>query len=118
MEKVLFTHLENSDDIIISLNCEESSTFGVNGFTIQRNPNLEFMLNHDERGACIEWEDDDIRVLLDEVYLNRKELRIKTKGKIRKYDFDIEHISDEEYDELIKHFHLINFDKSIKIEIG
>jgi hypothetical protein len=119
MEKVVFTHLENSDDIIISLSCEEGSTFGVDGFTIQRNPNLEFMLKPDERGACIEWEDyDDIRVLLDEVYLNRKELKLKTKGKIQEYHFDIEQISDEEYDELIKHLHLINFDKSIKIDVG
>ena len=119
MEKVVFTHLEKSDDdIIISLSCEEGSTFGVDGFTIQRDPDLEFTLRPEERGACIEWEDyDDIRVLLDEVYLNRKELKIKTKGKIREYHFDIEQISDEEYDELIRHFHLINFDKSIKLTL-
>ena len=119
MEKVLFTHLEKSDDIIISLSCEEGSTFGVDGFTIQRNHDLESTLRPDELGAWIEWEDyDDIRVQLDEVYVNRNELKIKTKGKIREYHFDIEQISDEEYDELIKHFHLINFDKSIKIEVG
>ncbi|ODS32376.1 MAG: hypothetical protein SCARUB_02487 [Candidatus Scalindua rubra] len=119
MDKVVFTHLENTDDIIISLSCEEGSAFGVDGFTIQRTPKYEFIYSPDERGACIEWdESDDIRVLLDEVYLDRKELKIKTKGKIREYHFNIEEIPDDEYEALIKHFHLINFDNSIKIEIG
>ncbi len=118
MDKVKFTFLENSDDIIISLACEEGTEFGTDGFTIQRNRRLESLVNPEERGACIEWEDyDDIIVLLDEVYLNRKEIKIKTKGKIREYHFDISEISDDEFNNLIKHFKLINFDDSIKIRI-
>ncbi len=66
-----------------------------------------------------EWDDsDDIKVLLDEVCLNRKELKIKTRGKIREYHLNIEEIPDEEYSALMKHFHLINYDNSIKIEMG
>ncbi|MDO8140475.1 MAG: hypothetical protein Q6358_03165 [Candidatus Brocadiales bacterium] len=55
MDKVRFTYLENSDDIIISLSCEEGTESGL---------------------------------------------------------------PDAEYNALIKHFHLINFDNTIKIEIG
>jgi hypothetical protein len=118
MDKVRFTYLENSDDIIISLSCEEGTEFGVDGFTIQRTPKYEFLLGADERGASIEWKDhDDIRVLLDEVYINREALKIQTKGKVRKYQFDVSGLPDNEYEGLIKHFHLINFDNTIKIKI-
>jgi hypothetical protein len=119
MEKVIFTHLEHSDDIIISLSCDENSTFGVDGFTIQRTPKYEHFLKPDERGACVEWEDtNDIRVLLDQVFISKDELKIVTKGKVRKYHFDIKDITGEEYDALVEHFHLINFDGSIKIEVS
>ena len=118
MDKVLFTYLENSNDIIISLSCEEGTEFGVDGFTIQRTPKYEFIFGPDERGASIEWEEhDDIRVLIDEVYINREEVKIKTKGKVRTYQFDITKLSDGEYKDLIKHFHLINFDHSITLKI-
>ena len=119
MEKVLFIYLENSDDIIISFSCEEGTEFGVDGFTIQRTPKYEFLFEPNERGASIEWEeDDDVRVLIDEVHLNKKEVKIKTKGKVRTYQFDITKLSDDEYKDLIKHFHLINFDHSITVEIS
>ena len=118
MEKVLFTTLEHSDDIIISLSCDEESTFGVDGFTIIRTPAHELLFAPDERGACVEWEDDDIRVLLHHVFINREEVRIVTRGKVREYRFDIRRIADEEYEDLVKHFHLINFDDSIRIEVG
>ena len=119
MDKVVFAHFEDEDDIIISLSCDENSESGVDGITIQRNHELEVLLRPEEKGACIEWEEyDDIRVLLDKVFLDRKELRFKTKGKVREYHFNIENISDEEYEDLIKHFHRINFDGSININIG
>jgi hypothetical protein len=44
MDKVVFTHFECSDDIIISLSCDEASAFGVAGFTIQRTPKYESLL--------------------------------------------------------------------------
>jgi hypothetical protein len=119
MDKVVFVHLEDADDIVISLSCDEDSEHGIEGLTIQRNPELELLLRPEERGACIEWEEsDDIRVLLDEVFLDRNALRFKTKGKIREYHFDVENISDREYGDLIKHLHRINFDGSISIHIG
>ena len=117
MENVLFTTLEHSDDIIISLSCDEESTFGVDGFTIVRTPKYEPFLAPDERGACIEWDDDDVRVMLDQVFVDRGEVRIVTRGRIQEYRFDIRRITDEEYDDLVKHFHLINFDKSIRVEV-
>ena len=90
MDKVLFTHLENNDDIIISLSFEEGTEFGVEGFIMQRTPKDEIHFKPEERGACVEWEEyDDIIVLVDEIYLNREEIKIKTKGKVRTYQFDI-----------------------------
>lgn len=117
MDRVLFTHLEHGDDIIISLGCDEASAFGVDGFIIQRNARYEPFLSPNERGASVAWEDDDIIVLLDRVFIRRDELKIKTKGKVRNYHFDLTALSDEEYEALVKHFQLINFDGSIKIKV-
>ena len=119
MDKVVFTHLEDNGDIIISLSFSEGTEFGVDGFSIQRNRKLEALLGPHERGACIEWDDsDDIRVLLDEVHITRTVLKIRTKGKVTEYCFDIGGLPDDEYDDLRKHFQLINFDGSIKIKTG
>jgi hypothetical protein len=114
MNNVVFTSCENGDDIIISLSCEEGSKFGIDGFTIIRTPKYEFTLKPDERGASINWEEDDIVVLLDEVIIYRNELKIKTRGKVQHHDFNIKNISDDEYRDLLKHFKLMNFDNSFK----
>jgi hypothetical protein len=119
MDKVVFTHLEDNGDIIFSLSFSKGTEFGVDGFTIQRNRKLEALLGPHERGACIEWGDSvDIRVLLDEVHITRTVLKIRTKRKVREYCFDIGGLPDDEYDDLRKHFQLINFDGSIKIKTG
>lgn len=118
MDKVIFTHFEHSDDIIIALSCDEASTFGVDGFIIQRTPKLEFALPPHERGACVEWEEaNDIPVLLDQALLTRNEMRVITRGKVREYHFDLQAITDDEYQALLKHLQLLNFDHSFKLEI-
>jgi len=43
---------------------------------------------------------------------------IKRQGKVREYHFNIEEKPNDAYNALIKYFHLINYDHSIKIEIG
>ena len=116
MDKVNFITLQNDEDIVISFSFDEGTEFGIDGFTIQRNPGLELFLDKDERGACIEWEDEgDIRVILDVVNISREIITMKTKGKVHQYSFDIGNISDDEYTDLIEHFRLINFDNSISI---
>ena len=117
MDKVIFTHFEQSDDIIISLSCDEASPFGVDGFIVQRTPKYEHLLPPHERGTCMEWEEtDDIPVLLDHVFLTRNVMRVVTRGKVREHHFDIQAITDDEYQALLKHLHLINFDHSFKLE--
>ena len=120
MDKVLFTYFQHTDkDILISLSCDEESTFGVDGFLIQRTPPYEQALYPHERGACVEWDDsDDIPVLVDRVFLNRAELKVVTRGKVREYHFDITAITDEEYQALVEHLRLINFDDSFKMVIS
>ena len=110
----MFTSCEAGDDLIISLSCDENSVFGVDGFIIMRTPKFEFILRPDERGAHVCWGDDDIRVLLDEVTIKRDELEIKTRGKRQHHYFNLRKIDDEEYDDLLKSFKLINFDNSFK----
>ena len=118
MDKVRFLNLENDEDIVISLSFDEGTEFGIDGFIVQRNAGLEFVLPPEEKGACLTWDDDDdIRVLLDKVIIDRKEILIETKGKYQKYQFDLSKISEAEYKELVEHFQLINFDNSINIKI-
>ncbi len=110
--------LEKNEDIVIGLSFDEGTEFGIDGFIVQRNASLEFILPPEEKGACLTWDDDDdIRVLLDKVVIERSEISIETKGKYQKYQFDLSEISAAEYKELVEHFHLINFDKSINIKI-
>ena len=118
MDKVRFLNLENDEDIVIGLSFDEGTEFGIDGFIVQRNARLEFILPPEEKGACVTWDDDDdIRVLLDKVIIDRKEISIETKGKYQKYQFDLSKISEAEYKELVEHFQLINFDNSINIKI-
>ena len=118
MDKVKFLTLEHAKDIVISLSFDEGTEFGVDGFIVQRNASLEFILPPDEKGACLAWDDeDDIRVLLDKVVIERNMITMETKGKDYKYQFDLSEIPDDEYNELLKHFDLINFDNSINIKI-
>ncbi len=118
MDKVRFLTLENDEDIIISFSFDEGTEFGADGFIVQRNANLESLLPPEEKGACLSWEDeDDIRVLLDKVVIERNKISIESKGKYYKYQFDLSEISESEYKELLEHFNLINFDKSINIKV-
>jgi len=59
MERVEFIDCEKGDDIIITLSCREGGHFGVEGFMVLRTPKFEFSLMPHERGAHIEWDDDD-----------------------------------------------------------
>jgi hypothetical protein len=117
MDKGIFIDLEYDDDIVIALTFGMGAEFDTDGFVIQRNRRLEKRLEPRERGACVEWEDhDDIRVLLDKVHISRDVIDIKTKGKLKEYQFDISGLHDEDYKDLVEHFKLINFDNSIKIK--
>jgi hypothetical protein len=81
-------------------------------------PNTNPYFPPHERGACVMWDDaDDIPVLLDQVFLCRNELRIVTRGKVNEYEFDLRAITKEEYQALLEHFRLINFDQSFKMEV-
>ena len=64
MDIVQFTTIEENDDLVLSFSFEEGTEFGVEGFCIQRTPKFEFALNPDERGACIDWTEDD-EIILD-----------------------------------------------------
>jgi hypothetical protein len=115
MDRVNFITLEQDKDIIISFSFDEGTEFGVAGFTIQRTPELEFFLDKDERGACVEWEDGDVQAILDEVHISREVISMKTRGKIRHYSFDIRNIADDEFSGMVENFRLVNFDDSINI---
>ena len=116
MEKVQSIILENSEDISISLACEEGGTFGTEGFTIQRCHKTEEYLRPKERGACIGWDDeDDVVVVLHNVRLSRDVIEMDTRGKFKRYKFDISSLSDGDFGGLQEHLNLINFDNSFTL---
>ena len=51
MDKVRFLNLENDGDIVIGLAFDEGTEFGIDGFIVQRNAGLEFLLPPEEKGA-------------------------------------------------------------------
>ena len=55
---------------------------------------------------------EDLRLNIDDLII------IKRQEKIREYHFNIEEKPNDEHSALIKYFHLVNYNHSIKIEIG
>ena len=108
MDLVQFVMVEEGDDLILSFSFSEGTEFGIDGFIIQRSPKYEFALFPHEKGASIDWtEDDEIR-LVKSVRLSRKTISIE--AQYESYSFDLSKISDEEYKAIIHILQKMNFD--------
>lgn len=108
MDLVQFVTTEDSDDLILSFSFSEGTEFGIDGFIIQRSPKFEFALFPHEKGASIDWTEDDERILVKSVRLSRRAISIKTQYDT--YSFDLSKISDEEYKGIIHILNKMNFD--------
>jgi hypothetical protein len=112
MDKVLFTTIEDNDDLVLSFSFEEGTRFDVEGFIIQRSPQFEFSLRPHERGPLLDWTDDDEIITIKEVELSREVAVLKS--QYERYAFDISHLSEEEFRAVIEILKKMNFDNIFK----
>ncbi len=101
------------DSYLIVLYPAEVPEIGLDGFMIQRMPEFEDILKPEERGASIEWTDDDELILIAEVRIQRNRLEIRTKDEI--HGFDISRIPDQDYMKLQRVFESMNFDRRFNL---
>ena len=115
MDKVIFTTVEDNKDLVLSLSFAEGTEFGIDGFIIQRTPSLEYILKPHERGASIDWTDDDKIILVTKVELFKDVIKIYS--PVRNYEFDISDLDEEEMTGIVNILRKMNFDDSFKFEI-
>ncbi len=114
MDKVNFIQTEAGADIIISLSFDEGTGFGVDGFTMIRTPKFEFVLAPDERGACVNWDEEtDEREIIKEISCRGNEITFVS--NMKSYQFDISKLNTDATNKLWATIDKINFDDSIKI---
>ena len=115
LDIVQFTTIEENDDLVLSFSFKEGTEFGIDGFCIQRTPKLEFALDVHERGASIDWTEDDEVILVKKVELSRREIKINS--QYEQYIFDVSKLPDEEYSDIIKILKKMNFDNKFELII-
>ena len=115
MDIVQFTTIEDNVDLVLSFSFSEGTEYGIDGFCIQRTPEYEFALKPHERGASIDWQDDDEIILVKQVELSREVIKINS--KYAEYCFDLSQLPDEEYSAIIKILKRMNFDNTFTLII-
>lgn len=115
MDKVIFSRVEDGTDLILSLSFAEGTEFGVDGFIIQRTPSLEKFLDPHERGASIDWTDEDIIILVTRVELSKNIIKIDSQEN--QYEFDISGLSEKDINDIKAILKKMNFDDSFELEL-
>lgn len=114
MDVVNFITVEDGRDLILSFSFDEGTEFGIDGFMIQRTPDLEYVLHPHEKGASIDWTDDDEIILVTKVELSADVIRIYSRP--RNYEFDISELDKDDKKRIVKILNKMNFDDSFEFE--
>ncbi|MEE4311496.1 MAG: hypothetical protein V2J62_06460 [candidate division KSB1 bacterium] len=115
MDVVNFITVEDGRDLILSFSFDDGTEFGIDGFTIQRTPDLEYVLQPHEKGASIDWTDDDEIILVTNVELSADVIRIYSRP--RNYAFDISGLDEDDRKRIMKILKKMNFDDKFIFEI-
>lgn len=113
MDRVNFLTIETGKDLILSFSFDDEGTkYGVDGFTIHRAPQYESIVEPHKRGPVVDWTDEDRIILLREVEFDRNSIRIVHDDGTE--SFDISHIDEDEYSDMLKVLEKINFDNAFR----
>ena len=113
MDCVNFLTIDFGKDLVLSFSFDEGTKYGIDGFCIQRTPELEFPLSEEERGPAIDWTDDDRIILLRSCTFDRNNITLNTDYGVE--HFDISRIEDSEFADMIKVLKKMNFDNTFEI---
>ena len=82
--------------------------------TLLRTPKYEFILDPEERGVSVSWEDDeDETELLLKVERSKEMVRLHTTRRL--FVLDVSHVGDDDLRRMAKVLHKMNFDKAIQL---
>jgi len=115
MHRVNFITTEKGDDLIVSFAVAAGDFPGdILSLTLLRTPKYEFILNPDERGVSVSWEEDeDESELL--LAVERSEDVVKLNTTRRKFTLDVSHVDDDDLSRMRKVLQKMNFDKAIEL---
>ncbi len=86
----------------------------VLSLTLLRTPKYEFILDPNERGISVSWEEDeDENELL--LAVERSGDVVKLKTTTREFLLDVSHVDDDDLRRMRKVFHKMNFDMAIQL---
>jgi hypothetical protein len=115
MYRVNFITTEQKDDLIVSFAVAAGDFPGdIISLTLLRTPKYEFILNPDERGVSVSWEEDeDESELLLAVERSKDVLKLNTTR--REFTLDVSHVDDDDLRRMRKVLQKMNFDRVIKL---
>lgn len=114
MYRVNFITTEQKDDIIVSFAIPCDLPGDVLSLTLLRTPKYEFILEPEERGVSVSWEEDEdeSELLLAVEYSKGIEKLITTR---REFNLDVSHVNDSDLSRMRKVLHKMNFDGAIQL---
>lgn len=115
MYRVDFITTEQKDDLIVSFAIAAGYFPGdILSLTLLRTPKYEFILNPDELGVSVSWEEDeDEHELLLEIEYSGDTVKLNTTR--REFTLDVSHVDDDDLSRMCKVLHKMNFDGAIRL---
>jgi len=115
MHRVDFITTERRDDLIVSFAINTGDLPGdILSLTLLRTPKYEFILEPDERGVSVSWEEDeDENELL--LAVERSGDVVKLKTTTRRFILDVSRVDDDDLSRMGKVLHKMNFDMAIQL---
>jgi len=113
--RVNFITTEQKDDLIVSFAVATDDFPGdILSLTLLRTPKYELILDPDERGVSVSWEEDeDESDLLLTVERSRDMVKLKTTR--REFVLEVSHVDDDDLSRMRKVLHMMNFDGAIQL---
>jgi len=115
MYKVDFITTEQKDDLIVSFAVAAGESPGdILSLTLLRTPKYEFILDPEERGISVSWEeDDDEGELLVAVERSKDLVRLRTTR--REFTLHVSRVNDDDLRRMCRVLRAMNFDKATKL---
>lgn len=115
MHRVDFVTTEQGDDLIVSFAVAAGDFPGdILSLTLLRTPKYESILDPDERGVSVSWEEDeDENELL--LAVERSGDVVKLNTTTRQFILDVSHVNDDDLSHLREVFNKMNFDMAIQL---
>ena len=113
--RVNFITTEKGHDLIVSFAVASGDVPGdILSLTLLRTPNYEFILDRDERGVSVSWEQDQNQSELLLAVERSKDV-VKLNTTKRQFILDVSHVNDADLSRMRKVLQKMNFDSAIKL---